>query len=653
MYLGKIVGKTSTKDFRFKLDEKAEKFQYIQFTQNNTPVLAQIIEIEKDPEKTIAICQTLGYRDHNTRLQILKTPPEPNTEIFNADDSTIREILGLNDKKAAAYIGKLTNYPNIKVYLNLNNLLTKHLAVLAKSGSGKSFCTAVLIEELLDKKIPVVIIDPHGEYSSLKHAAENSPELEKFDIKPKSYAQEIKEYSPDVTTNPEAEPLKLSNQNMTSKELLHLLPTKLSNNQKGTLYASLKNIQNLNFDNIISELEILDDSYSRYTIIHVIEYLKKLNIFSENSTPLSELVQQNRCSIINLKGISSELQEVIVYKIAKDLFQARKTNNIPPFFLVIEEAHNYVPERSFGESKSSPILRQLCAEGRKFGLGTCFITQRPSRIEKNILSQITTQIILKITNPHDYKAVSSSVEGITSEIEKEIRNIPIGTAIITGLLDLPIFVEIRPRKTKHGGTAVKIFEDRNFDGELLPVIKPTKTIKQLKEDNPDKEFKAKLMPCIKLTCTSNGTEFNLLLNLFNAEVVTDLNTGSGIKLKSNSNGAKLSSAQERVLQIAMQLKEFVPADLFSRSGLQFSELYDIVKTLETRGYFTKNGQKYLVHQSLSQDFNKYKTTCQINYETFKYDEKLQQQYLKKELLDYLAQFLQITNQCDCYLITYN
>ena len=48
MYLGKIVGKTSTKDFRFKLDEKAEKFQYIQFTQNNTPVLAQIIEIEKE-----------------------------------------------------------------------------------------------------------------------------------------------------------------------------------------------------------------------------------------------------------------------------------------------------------------------------------------------------------------------------------------------------------------------------------------------------------------------------------------------------------------------------------------------------------------------------------------------------------------------------
>src|SRR3989344_325135 len=431
MYLGKIVGKTSTKDFRFKLDEKAEKFQYIQFTQNNTPVLAQIIEIEKDPEKTIAICQTLGYRDQNTRLQILKTPPEPNTEIFNADDSTIREILGLNDKKAGAYIGKLTNYPNIKVYLNLNNLLTKHLAVLAKSGSGKSFATAVLIEELLDKKIPVVIIDPHGEYSSLKHAAENSTELERFDIKPKSYAQEIKEYSPDVTTNPEAEPLKLSNQNMTSKELLHLLPTKLSNNQKGTLYASLKNIQNLNFDNIISELEILDDSYSRYTIIHVIEYLKKLNIFSENSTPLSELVQQNRCSIINLKGISSELQEVIVYKIAKDLFQARKTNNIPPFFLVIEEAHNYCltkdskittnsGDKFIGELSKDDLITTINQKTGSIELNNINFFHKPIKKEVyKIITEFGNNI--KTTKDHPFY----TKEGFTSAIGLKHVSIPV------------------------------------------------------------------------------------------------------------------------------------------------------------------------------------------------------------------------------------
>ena len=69
------------------------------------------------------------------------------------------------------------------------------------------------------------------------------------------------------------------------------------------------------------------------------------------------------------------MQEVIVYKIVNDLFIERKKNNIPPFFLVLEEAQNYCPERSFGEAKSSPIIRQVTAEGRKFGMGMCVISQ--------------------------------------------------------------------------------------------------------------------------------------------------------------------------------------------------------------------------------------------------------------------------------------
>ena len=85
-------------------------------------------------------------------------------------------------------------------------------------------------------------------------------------------------------------------------------------------------------------------------------------------------------------------------------------------------------------------MNKRFSEGRKFGLGVCLISQRPSRVEKNALSQVNTQIILKVTNPNDVKSISSSVEGITSETEKEIKNIPIGTALVTGVVDTPIFV---------------------------------------------------------------------------------------------------------------------------------------------------------------------------------------------------------------------
>jgi len=63
--------------------------------------------------------------------------------------------------------------------------------------------------------------------------------------------------------------------------------------------------------------------------------------------------------------------------------------------MVIEEAHNYCPERNFGEKKSSKILRTIASEGRKFGLGLCVVSQRPARLDKSVLSQCSTQIIMK------------------------------------------------------------------------------------------------------------------------------------------------------------------------------------------------------------------------------------------------------------------
>src|SRR3989339_1348947 len=84
------------------------------------------------------------------------------------------------------------------------------------------------------------------------------------------------------------------------------------------------------------------------------------------------------------------------------------------------------------------------------------ITQRPARVDKTILSQCTTQAILKITNPNDLKSISSSVEGITAETESEIINLHIGTAMIVGVADMPLFVQIRPRKTKHGGESIDV-----------------------------------------------------------------------------------------------------------------------------------------------------------------------------------------------------
>ena len=240
--LGKIIGKTTTNDFKLSLEQPAKKLDYLKAEhKEHGTILAQILEIEKTNNETIAICTVVGFRDKNKLLKLLRTPLEPNSEIFKAEDSLIKSVLGLENTPNSAFIGTLDGYENIKVFLDLNKLITKHCSILAKSGSGKSYASSVLLEELLLRNIPIVIIDPHGEYQSLKFPnTENKDKLAKFNLKPASFLNKIQEFSTDISINPGCFPLKMSNKALTASELLHLLPVNLSSNQQGILYSSLK-----------------------------------------------------------------------------------------------------------------------------------------------------------------------------------------------------------------------------------------------------------------------------------------------------------------------------------------------------------------------------------------------------------------------------
>jgi len=676
MILGKIIGKVSTKEFSFKIEGKAEKFQYVQIMHEEKYVLAQIIEIEKDIEKAIAICNIIGYRDSDNILKSLKTPFEPGIEVIKANDEFIKETLGLEKDTNAAYIGKLSYY-DIDVYLDLNKLLNKHIAILAKSGSGKSFCTGVIIEELIEKNIPVIIIDPHGEYSSLKYPNTNKEKLEKFNLKPKGFLRQIQEYSTDITINTDCKPLKLSSTNLSASELLQLLPSKLNNQQKGILYAALKNMDSIDFDSLIYFLES-QESNVKYTLISIIEYLKKLGIFSQEFTSLNELIQPGKCTILNLKGVEQEVQEVVVYKLAKDLFTERKKGNVPPFFLVLEEAHNYVPERSFNEAKSSRILRQIFSEGRKFGLGVCLISQRPSRVDKSALSQVTTQIILKVTNPNDIKALSNSIEGINLETEKEIRNIPIGTALVTGVVDLPLFVNIRPRKTKHGGDSISLLDsvknipkeeefvntdqsfsknlnEKNSNSEILALIKQKSSVQDLKLMNEKiKDIKSILVPCAYLTVFDQNPksqgEIHLLVNLYSGDLINNIETGIGMKLDFNL--PVLSPTQNKVFKTALDIKQFSAAELFAKSGVQFSEIYDIINILVTKGFFVKEGTNFKLSNKFNMDLKDFNCYEKVDYNKVNFDKKLEQKINLNDIRRVFSSFVNVTNIRECFLMIY-
>ncbi|MBI2548874.1 ATP-binding protein [Candidatus Woesearchaeota archaeon] len=662
MILGRIIGKVTTTSFQFLVEQETKKLSFVQVLhEHHGAVLCQVAELVRDAEKTIASCFILGYVDERGRIKGIMTPFEPGTEVLIAEDKLIQAIITLGNKHSGAYVGKLEG-KDIPVFLDLNKLLTKHVAVLAKSGSGKSYIVGTLLEEMMEKKIPLLIIDPHGEYGTLREPNENSEDklqMHSFGITQKGYEQQVKEFG-DPQLLGDVTPLRLD-QHLTPEELLHILPTKLSNSQRSLLYNAMKQAIPLTLTNLLFALE-QEESSLKYTLISVIDQVHKTGLFSLDPTPYHELVQPGRCSILNMKGTLPEFQEIIAYKILKDLFEERKKEKIPPFFTVIEEAHAFMPERSFGEAKSSKILRSIASEGRKFGFGLCVISQRPARIDKNILSQCTTQIILKVTNPQDLRAIMSSVEGITVESEETIKNLAIGQAMITGIVDMPLVIAVRPRRTKHGGEAIDILEPQEetfaeklesfTQKEYLPIIKPKITPNDLLlMTSVPLSIRTVLVPVQLFVCEEKGMEYQLLVEMMNGTVLTDIEQDP-LKGKKLPPIHTLTATEMQILKEAFHLKTFSFAQ-FLETTAHKTVAREHLTSLVNKQFLILQGENYTLNDEIIlTNLSIHQQRYSVHFQHISYDEKLMATQNIAEVMATLARFTTIKDHRDSYLVHY-
>ncbi|MCZ7357994.1 MAG: ATP-binding protein [Candidatus Methanoperedens sp.] len=516
--VGVIFGKTDSLNFRFAVSNiiNTNKSDYVKvWHESDGWILAQVTSITSSSEdfdieeavdvagggsrmgdmdeRIIAEATVIGSRSKEGTLNVPKSPFSPGDKVFNADEMLIRQTLGL--MRGDVYIGLLEGQ-NIHVNLDANNLVQKHCSILAKTGAGKSYTGGVILEELLDKNVPLLIIDPHGEYSTLKFPnEEKASSFERYGITPKGYATQVTVYTPaNKMLNPAADTLfRLNGINLGIKDLAQFFSEESSQNQTGILYEAVSKLKaeksTYTIDDIIFEVG-QNKSKVKWNVINKLEGLRETGILSDRATTVSELVQDGRASIIDMKGVNPDMQAMIVAKLCGDLFEARKLNTVPPLMLVLEEAHNFCPEKGFGRTVSSDILRTIASEGRKFGLGLMVVSQRPARVDKNILSQCNTQIIMKVTNPNDLKAISKGLEGISSDVEEDIKRLAPGVAmIVSTYIERPILVDIRTRKSKHGGASVPVVK-----AQVTEVKKETLPVKAEQTSPASPSILKKLMP---------------------------------------------------------------------------------------------------------------------------------------------------------------
>jgi DNA helicase HerA-like ATPase len=391
-------------------------------------------------ENTRADVKPLGEVELNTgKIRRLRFPVSPGSKVYISSSSIVSKFLGLDQN--GIYWGNLPSN-NVKIKINLSRLLRKHLAILAISGAGKSYATSILIEEVYNLgKLGILVIDPHGEYSSILPSIAPKANVEVIKGSfvsigvPELSAWEISEFLPEI-----------------SVVQTRVLDTIIFNLKKEsvTLYGLQEIIQKIDTSELIN-------SRTREALIGWLESLRRTYIFSAKTSPdLHELIHPGKIVVLDLSEIQSLWRrQIITLYFLKRLYNLRMQEEIPPSLFVIEEAHQFCPANA--RSISKRIIETIAREGRKFYTSLCLISQRPVNMSVTALSQCNSNLILRIRNPYDQDFVAKTSEGIDRSTLKMIPSLEIGEALLVGeAINHPIFFQIRSRTFDNKNTSLNL-----------------------------------------------------------------------------------------------------------------------------------------------------------------------------------------------------
>jgi DNA helicase HerA-like ATPase len=404
-----------------------------------------------------------------------RIPPEPGDPVFLASSQTLSDCLSPRHagETGSAHVGSLLTREagEVPVVLSIKDVVSTHLAILASTGAGKSYTAGVLVEELMMpyNRAAVLIVDPHGEYDTMRSIEENA----RFRSADGDYKPEVKIFT--------HERVKVRFSSLTEADIKYLLPEGTSDKMLHFLSQAFRQLAATRQNELWGYHDLRDEvkaqkyegsERNEASNASSIEGLlwrldsrfdKPGSIFSDSEhIPLAEMFLPGRCTVLQLSDIEQNEQQVAVATLLRRVNKARmmsvrgeavqgSDNELRyPVFTLLEEAHRFAPA---GQTVvSTNILKQILSEGRKFGVGIGLITQRPGKLDQDVLSQCMTQVIMRIVNPVDQDTVAKSVEGAGRQLLQELPALTKGQAVISGVgVNTPVMCRVRERITRHGG----------------------------------------------------------------------------------------------------------------------------------------------------------------------------------------------------------
>jgi len=397
-----------------------------------------------------------------------------------------------------------------KVYMDVSNA---HVVLICgKRGGGKSYTMGVIAEGLstlepqVKENLSIILLDTMGIYWTMGHANQKEKELlEPYGLKPKPV--DVKIFTPEKYF------YEYKKKGIRTDVPFSIEPHQLSGDDWCAAFKQDKYGPNgLYLQKLIEELREEKEKYSLNDVFDRLEKDKGADpltkeavnsmfktaegwgIFSDHGTPIEDLAKGGQITVLDVSCYATmpggwDVKALAVGIVSRHLFISRmafrkeeelteikyleqyfeekseseaRKQKMPLVWLVIDEAHEFLPKDEKDANAATGPLMIVMREGRQPGICLVVATQQPGKIHTDVMTQSDIVISHRITARLDVQALGLLAQSYMEHgIERAMNDLPSlkGTAVVFDDLNEKIMmIRTRPRFTWHGGaspTAIK------------------------------------------------------------------------------------------------------------------------------------------------------------------------------------------------------
>lgn len=446
----------------------------------------------------------------NLFSRTLTTVPAINAECYLMQGDKLKQFMMAissvadTEQQQGLNIGTYSVDDEAKALINGNKFFQRHAVIVGSTGSGKSWCVARILEQVARlKSADAILFDIHGEYTTLNE--KGFSHLKIAGPQDNNCTNDIIFLPYWLLTYEEVLSLLLDRSDNNAPNQAMLLSSEIINGRNELLKKCGKNelSSNITLDSpvpyelneLVERLNAKDtemvkglrgDKQGAYygKLTRFIQRLeakiadKRLNFMFNGSkdllsidymTQLCEQLMkpsekaQNGVKIIDFSEVPSDILPLIVGLVARIVFTVQQwTNkeNRHPIALFCDEAHLYVPNEFNGNVHGSTIFERVSKEGRKYGVGLVIISQRPSEVNRTVLSQCNNFISMRLTNADDQSVIKKLLPDSLGDYVNTLPVLDIGEALIVGDASiLPCRIKIAEPELKPKSSTIDFWNE--------------------------------------------------------------------------------------------------------------------------------------------------------------------------------------------------